>query len=300
MKRLILLIITIIICITFINLFEQKLYSNAIFIATTTSVYNSGLLEYLLPIFESKYNIKVYVIPVGTGRAIEIAKRGSVDLIIVHSKDLEIDFLNSSYGVHRIGIMYNDFIIVGPIEDPANITNLNNVTEAFRRIMIEGSKGNAIFISRADKSGTHVLEMSIWKKLGINPTGNNWYLETGADMGTVLRMANDKKAYTITDRATWLSYELNNLKILVENDIDLINPYSCILVNPEKFPNRNYKGAILLVKWLSSEEGQNLIESYKKNNQSLFIPFARNLEIAHKLGYYNQEEEITWYENFGG
>lgn len=297
MKKLILLAITIIICI---NLFEQQLYSNAIFIATTTSVYNSGLMEYLLPIFESKYNIKVYVIPVGTGRAMEIAKRGSVDLILVHSKDLELDFLNSSYGVHRIGIMYNDFVIVGPMEDPANIVGLNNATEAFRRIAIEGLKGNLTFISRADKSGTHLLELSIWKKLGIDPTNNKWYLEVGADMGTVLRMANDKKAYTITDRATWLSYKLSNLKILVENDPDLINPYSCILVNPEKFPNRNYKGAILLIKWLSSDEGQSLIESFKKNDQSLFIPFARNLDIAHKLGYFNQEEEIIWYENFGG
>lgn len=297
MKKFILIAIIIIFCI---NLFEQQLHSNAIFMATTTSVYNSGLLEYLLPIFESKYNIKVYVIPVGTGRAIEIAKRGSVDLILVHSKDLELDFLNSSYGIHRIGIMYNDFVIVGPIEDPANIAGLNNAIEAFRRIAIEGFKEDVIFISRADKSGTHLLELSIWKKLGINPANNKWYLETGADMGTVLRMANNKKAYTITDRATWLSYELNNLKILVENDSDLMNPYSCILVNPEKFSNRNYKGAILLIKWLSSEEGQSLIESFKKNNQSLFIPFARNLEIAHKLGYFNQEEEIAWYENFGG
>lgn len=298
MKKIILFVIIIFVICT--ALFERQLYSNSIFMATTTSVYNSGLLEHLLPIFESKYGVKVYVIPVGSGRAVEMAKRGSVDLILIHSRDLEMEFLSSSYGVHRIGIMYNDFVIVGPFEDPAKIAGLNNATEAFRRIAIKGFEGDVLFVSRADRSGTHQLELSIWKKLGIDPRNNKWYLETGADMGTVLRMANDKKAYTLTDRATWLSYELNNLKILVENDSDLMNPYSCILVNPEKFPNRNHRGAILLIKWLSSEEGQSLIAAFKKNNQSLFIPFARNLEIAHKLGYFNQENEIAWYENFGG
>lgn len=292
MKKL--LIFTLIAIIIIVNLFERS--SNAIFIATTTSVYNSGILDYLLSNFESKYGIKVYVIPVGSGRAIEIAKRGAVDLILVHSKKLELDFLNSSYGIHRIGIMYNDFIIVGPINDPANISGLNNAIEAFRRIAQEGLKGNAIFISRADRSGTHILELEFWKKLGISPSNSEWYFETGADMGTVLRMADNKHAYTLTDRATWLSFEFKNLKILVEGDENLINPYSCILVNPEIYPNRNFKGAITLVKWLISEEGQSLIASFKKSNQSLFIPFARDIELARKLGYFNQEEEIIWYE----
>ncbi|MCX8169924.1 MAG: substrate-binding domain-containing protein [Candidatus Methanomethyliaceae archaeon] len=293
MKKLLIFTLIALIIIS-INLFEKS--SNSIFIATTTSVYNSGIFDYLLSNFESKYGIKVYVIPVGTGRAIEMAKRGAVDLILVHSKELEFDFLNSSYGVHRIGIMYNDFIIVGPINDPANISDLNNATEAFRRIALEGSKGGAIFISRADRSGTHILELKLWKKLGINPSNSTWYFETGADMGTVLRMADNKHAYTLTDRATWLSFEFKNLRVLVERDKDLINPYSCILVNPEVYPNRNFKGAVMLVKWLISDEGQSLIASFKKFNQSLFIPFARDLDLARKLGYPNQEEEIIWYE----
>ncbi|MEM2961367.1 MAG: substrate-binding domain-containing protein, partial [Candidatus Bathyarchaeia archaeon] len=170
-------------------------------LVTTTSTYDSGMLDYLMPIFESKYNAEVHVISVGTGQAIETARRGDADLVLVHSRQLELEFVNSTYGVHRVGVMYNDFIIIGPTDDPAGVDLLGNATEAFRKIAEEGAKGNATFISRADRSGTHTLELSIWSRLRLTPSKKTqkWYLEAGAGMGTVLRMANEKKGYTLTD-----------------------------------------------------------------------------------------------------
>ncbi|MEM0253176.1 MAG: substrate-binding domain-containing protein [Candidatus Bathyarchaeia archaeon] len=267
-------------------------------LATTTSTYDSGLLEYLMPYFQEKYGIAVHIISVGTGQAIEIARRGDVDLVLVHSTQLELEFVNSGCGVHRIGVMYNDFVIIGPANDPAGISGLKNATEAFRRIAEEGAKNNAKFISRADKSGTHMLELSIWKKLNLRPLNKTWYVEAGSGMGAVLRMANEMNAYTLTDRATWLSFknQLTNLRVLVEDDVVLLNPYAIILVNPEKYPKRNYEGALMLAKWMISEEGQNLIASFKKWGETLFKPMARNIELAHLLGFPEQEKELAWYD----
>ncbi|MBC7113026.1 MAG: substrate-binding domain-containing protein [Candidatus Methanomethyliales bacterium] len=271
-----------------------------VFLATTTSTYDSGLLDYLLPKFESEHGIKVHIISVGTGQAIEAAMRGDVDLILVHSREQELEFVNSTYGIHRVGVMYNEFIIIGPAEDPANIRGLTNATEAFRRIAEGGSKGVTSFISRADKSGTHMVELIIWESLGISPSSRDqkWYLEASAGMGAVLRMANDKRAYTITDKATWLSFksQLTNLRVLVQGDPLLLNPYSVILVNPEKYPQRNFNGAVALVKWMISDEGQNLIGNFTKFGETLFTPIARNYEKAHELGFPDQEEEIAWYD----
>ncbi|MGC8849643.1 MAG: substrate-binding domain-containing protein, partial [Candidatus Bathyarchaeia archaeon] len=219
-----------------------------IVLATTTSTYDSGLLEYLMPYFEAEYNAKVHIISVGTGQAIETAKRGDADLVLAHSRPLELEFVNSGYGVHRVGVMYNDFLIIGPADDPAGINGLDNATEAFHRIAEECIKDNAIFISRADGSGTHMLELTIWNKLRMLPSNKTqrWYIEAGAGMGTVLRMANEKKAYTLADRATWLTFknQLANLRVLVQGDSILLNPYAIILVNPEKHPHRNYRGAL--------------------------------------------------------
>jgi len=301
-SKILIIILTFTIAIISAFIYEQHMFSkkSIIVLATTTSTYDSGLLDYLMPIFQEKYNVEVHIISVGTGQAIEIAKRGDADLVLVHSKQLELEFVNSTYGIHRIGVMYNDFIIIGPAEDPANINGLGNATEAFRRIEENGAKSNAIFISRADKSGTHMLELSIWKKLGLAPSSKNqtWYIEAGAGMGIVLRMANEKKAYTLTDRATWLSFKnkLTNLKVLVEDDVVLLNPYAIILVNPEKYPQRNYKGALMLAKWMISEEGQNIIASFKKEGETLFKPIARNIEMAHMLGFQKQEKELAWYD----
>lgn len=282
--------------------YEQHLsfHRSVIVLATTTSTYDSGLLDYLIPLFQQRYNVRVHVISVGTGQAIEIAKRGDADLVLVHSTQLELEFVGSGYGIHRVGVMYNEFVIIGPVNDPVGIGGLKNATEAFRRIAEEGAKGNVQFISRADKSGTHMMELSLWKKLSLMPSNKNqtWYVETGAGMGTVLRMANEKKAYTLTDRATWLSFksQLTNLKVLVEGDIALLNPYAIILVNPEKYPKRNYEGALALAKWMVSEEGQNLIANFKKNDEIPFKPMARNIELANMLGFPNQEKELAWYD----
>ncbi|MEM3674827.1 MAG: substrate-binding domain-containing protein [Candidatus Methanomethyliaceae archaeon] len=270
-------------------------------LATTTSTYDSGLLEYLIPKFEAEQGISVHIISVGTGQAIEAAKRGDADLVLVHSRQLELDFINSSYGIHRACVMYNDFIIIGPADDPANISGLTNATEAFRRIAEEGNQGRALFISRADRSGTYMVELSIWENLGMVPStiAQRWYLEAGAGMGAVMRMANEKRAYTIADRATWLSFksQLPNLRALVQGDLVLLNPYAIILVNPEKYPQRNFNGAIALAKWMISEEGQSLIAGFKKEGEALFTPIARNYERAHQLGFPNQEEEIAWYDS---
>jgi len=271
-----------------------------IVLATTTSTYDSGLLDYLMPQFQSKYGISVHIISVGTGQAIAIAKNGSADLVLVHSKKYELDFVNSTYGIHRVGVMYNDFIIIGPTSDPARINGLTNATEAFRRIAEAGDAGNAQFISRADKSGTNTFELGVWSKLGMTPSNKTqtWYLEAGASMGTVLRMTNEKKAYTLSDRATWISYrsQLTNLAILVQNEKTLLNPYAVILVNPDKWPQRNYKGALTLAKFMISEEGQTLIANFKKEGETLFTPIARNFAKANSLGFPTQEQEVAWYD----
>jgi len=271
-----------------------------IVLATTTSTYDSGLLDYLMPQFQNQYHIEVRIISVGTGQAIAIAKNGSADLVLVHSKKYELDFINSTYGIHRVGVMYNDFLIIGPTSDPAAINGLTNATEAFRRIAEAGDAGNAQFVSRADKSGTNTFELSVWSKLGITPSNKTqgWYLEAGASMGVVLTMTNEKKAYTLTDRATWIAKrnQLTNLMILVQGEKTLLNPYAVILVNPDKWPQRNYKGALTLAKFMISQEGQTLIENFKKEGETLFTPIARNFDKAHSLGFPTQEQEVQWYD----
>jgi tungstate transport system substrate-binding protein len=270
-------------------------------LSTTTSTYDSGLLDYLLPVFQNKYNVQVNVLSKGTGESIEIAKRGDADVVLVHAQSLEVPFVNEGYGVHRVGVMYNDFIIIGPKEDPAGIAGTTNVTYAFQKIFQTGGRGNAAFISRADKSGTNVMELGIWSIIGIKPSNKTytWYLEAGAGMGTVLRMTNEKKAYTLTDRGTWLAFrdQLTNLQVVTQNDKILLNPYAVIPLNHEKFPQRNYKMAVTFAKFLVSDEGQQLIASYKKGGESLFVPIARNYDMAHKLGFPNQEQETAWYDS---
>jgi tungstate transport system substrate-binding protein len=270
-------------------------------LSTTTSTFDTGLLDYLIPIFETKYNAKVMVLSKGTGESIEIAKRGDADVVLVHARELEEPFVNDGYGVHRVGVMYNDFIIIGPGDDPAGIKGLANASLAFQKIVNTGARDVAVFISRADRSGTNVKELSIWAKIGVKPSNKTftWYLEAGAGMGTVLRMTNEKKAYTLTDRATWLAFkdQLTNLNVLTEKDPDLLNPYAVIPVNPQKYPQRNYKMALAFAKFLISEEEQKLIADYKRGGETLFFPIARNFNRANELGFPNQEKEITWYDS---
>lgn len=270
-------------------------------LSTTTSTYDTGLLDYLLPYFERQYNVKVKVLSLGTGQAIQVAQRGDADVVLVHSITLELPFVNAGYGVHRVGVMYNDFIIIGPKADPAGIAGTTNTSYAFRRILITATAGNATFISRADNSGTNVKELDIWASIGIEPSNKtySWYLAAGAGMGTVLRMTNEKKAYTLTDRGTWLSFrdQLTNLEVMTEGDKILLNPYAVIPVNDTKFPQRNYRMAVSFAKFLISTDGQQLIANYQRANQSLFIPIARNYTAAHSLGFPTQEQEVAWYDS---
>jgi tungstate transport system substrate-binding protein len=242
--------------------------------ASTTSLQNSGLFEYILPVFEKKTSIKVDVVAVGTGAAIEIGKRGDADVVFVHAKELELKALKEGYFVNRHDVMYNDFVVVGPPEDPAGIRKAGSVLEAFR--MIAGKKQP--FVSRGDNSGTHMRERKLWRLSGIDPRGERrWYLEVGQGMAKTLRIASEKQAYTLTDRGTLLSMkDTLRLEILYEGDPELFNQYGVMAVNPERHRHVKYKEAMMFIKWLVSEEGQRVIASFKdKTGRPLFIPNAR-------------------------
>jgi tungstate transport system substrate-binding protein len=247
------------------------LAQQAIRLSTTTSTENSGLLQYLLPKFEAKTNSKVKVISVGTGKALELAKNGDVDVTLVHARALEDKFVAEGHGVNRRDVMYNDFIIVGPESDPAAIKGSKDVLAAMKKIAASGSK----FISRGDNSGTDLMEKAYWKQVGTQPQGAA-YVSAGLGMGEVLNMAAELRAYTLTDRATYITYRARTgLQIAVEGDPKMFNPYGIIAVNPQKSKDLNYKGAMQLVEWITSPEGQNLIASFKVEGQQVFFPSAK-------------------------
>jgi tungstate transport system substrate-binding protein len=240
-------------------------------LSTTTSTENSGLLRYLLPKFEAKTNSKVKVISVGTGKALELAKNGDVDVTLVHARPAEDKFVAEGHGVNRRDVMYNDFIIVGPESDPAAIRGSKDVIAAMKKIAAGGSK----FISRGDNSGTDLMEKAYWKQVGSQPQGAA-YVSAGLGMGEVLNMAAELRAYTLTDRATYIAYRAKTgLQIAVEGDPKMFNPYGIIAVNPQKSKDLNYKGAMQLVEWITSSEGQNLIASFKVEGQQVFFPTAK-------------------------
>jgi len=242
-----------------------------IILATTTSTYDSGLLDQIIPAFEKETGYKVKPIAVGTGEALAMGKRGEADVILVHSREAEDEFVTQGYGTQRRDVMHNDFIVIGPKGDPANIKGLT-AAEAFMAIF----RNEALFISRGDDSGTHKKEIFIWEKMGLNPQGD-WYIECGQGMGETLRIADQKQAYTITDRGTFLAQEENlSLIILVEGDSILFNPYGVICVNPEKFDhiNINYGGASAFANFITSSQGQAIIKNFglDKFGQPLFYP----------------------------
>jgi tungstate transport system substrate-binding protein len=243
--------------------------------ASTTSTQNSGLFDYILPIFEKKTGIKVDVIAVGTGAAIEIGKRGDADVVFVHAKEQELKAVEEGYFVNRRDVMYNDFVIIGPTNDPAKIKGMKSAAEAFKKIAETG----APFVSRGDKSGTNTKELSIWKKAAIEPKGRKWYLEAGQGMEKTQRIANEKRAYTLTDRGTWLATRDKDrleMTIVLEGDPMLFNQYGVMAVNPQKYPDLHYKEAMAFIQWLISREGQEAIASYKdKYGNRLFIPDAK-------------------------
>jgi tungstate transport system substrate-binding protein len=240
-------------------------------LSTTTSTDNSGLLGWLLPVFEAKTNTKVNVISVGTGKALELGKNGDVDVTLVHARAAEDKFVADGWGIDRRDVMYNDFIVAGPSADPARIKGGKDVLAAFRKIAGSGAK----FISRGDNSGTDIMEKAYWKAAGVIPAGTN-YLSAGLGMGEVLNMAAELQAYTLTDRATYGAYKAKTgLEVVVEGDKSMYNPYGIIAVNPAKHPGVNYKGARLLIDWITSGEGQARIAAFKPAGQQLFFPTAK-------------------------
>jgi tungstate transport system substrate-binding protein len=243
--------------------------------ASTTSTQNSGLLDYILPIFEKKTGIKVDVVAVGTGAAIEIGKRGDADVVLVHAKEQELKAVEEGYFVNRHDVMYNDFVIIGPLNDPVKIKGMKSAAEAFRRI----AESAYPFVSRGDKSGTHMKELSIWKKINIDPKGQIWYLEVGQGMAKTQRIANEKQAYTLTDRGTWLATKEKDkleMAIVLEGDPILFNQYGVMAVNPERHKHVQYREAMEFVGWIVSREGQEAIASFKdKYGNQLFIPNAK-------------------------
>jgi len=242
-------------------------------LATTTSTEDSGLLDVLLPEFEKDTNYKVKVIAVGTGQAIEMGEAGDVDVLLVHSRKSEDKFVADGFGVNRLDVMYNDFIIIGPAEDPAGIKGSTDVLKAFAAI----SQKQVAFVSRADDSGTDKKEKGIWEKAEIKPAGT-WYIESGQGMGDTFRIADEKKAYTLIDRATYLALkDKYKLEIMIEGDKSLLNPYGVIPVNPDKFPNVDFEGATKFAEWLTSEKGQKMIGEFgvKEFGQQLFVPDAK-------------------------
>ena len=238
--------------------------------STTTSTDNSGLLRAILPVFEKKYAVRVQVIPVGTGKALKLAENGDVDLTLVHARRAEDAFVAAGHGVNRRDLMYNDFVMVGPGDDPAGIRGLKDVIEAMRRLKQSGVR----FVSRGDDSGTHKMELSYWKLARVEPGGPT-YLSAGQGMGEVLTMSASLRAYTLTDRATYAAYRRRTgLEILVEGDPRLFNPYGIIAVNPDKYPGVNYRGAMNLIDWITSAEGQKLIANFKVEGTQMFFPSA--------------------------
>lgn len=254
---------------------EQKLI-----LATTTSTQDSGLLDVILPVFEQATGIKVDVIAVGTGQALQLGMDGNADVLLVHARAKEDEFMANGHGVRREDVMYNDFVILGPEADPAGIKGMTIVFDAFKKL----AETQSVFISRGDDSGTHTKELSIWKKAGLEPAGD-WYISSGLGMGEVLTMADEQQAYTLSDRATYLARTLEGLSlvVVVEGDTALFNPYGVITVNPEKNEKIQNDLANQFVDWLVSLPTQELIASFGKAEfgQSLFIPDSNAWREAH-------------------
>ena len=244
----------------------------SIVVSSTTSTEQSGLFNYLLPIYKSKSGIDVKVVAVGTGQALDIGRRGDADVVFVHDKPAEEQFVAEGFSGKRYEVMYNDFILIGPKGDPAKIAGGKEIDVAFQRIAAAQSP----FISRGDKSGTNAAELRYWKSAGINPTSGSWYKETGSGMGPALNTASAMNAYILADRGTWLSFKnRGDLIILVQGDPKLFNQYGVMLVNPEKFPQVKKTLGQNFIDWLISKEGQAVIASYKIDGEQLFFPNAK-------------------------
>lgn len=247
----------------------------SIILSTTTSTENSGLLDFILPDFTEKTGIEVKVVAVGTGKALQMGIDGEADVLLVHAKASEEEFVANGHGLERFDVMYNDFVLIGPENDPGNLSEIakGDIVSAFKII----NENQLKFISRGDDSGTHKKELAFWKDAGIEPSGD-WYISTGKGMGDVIQMADEMLGYTLADRATYLSM-MNNigLKVVVEGDSKMFNQYGVIAVNPDKNDKINSEGAQVFINWLLSGETQALIGEFGKEEfeQSLFVPNAK-------------------------
>ena len=250
----------------FIFLIKIALANNYITIASTTSTHDTGLLEYINKEFENKYNIKVRALSLGTGQAIKVAMDGNVEILLVHHKKSELEFMNNGYGILRHDLMYNDFVLIGPKKDKKTCSSIENK-------MIEIKKSKLLFVSRGDESGTHKKEKELWELSNIRvPFEEDWYLSVGQGMGSTLLIANQKNAYTLSDRSTWIAFnKKENLQIVCENLPPLFNQYGIILVSNKINNNLNIEEAKKYIDWITSEEAKKLINNYRVNGKQLFF-----------------------------
>ena len=244
----------------------------SIVVSSTTSTEQSGLFNYMLPIFKMKTGIEVKVVAVGTGQALDIGRRGDADVVFVHDKPAEEKFVEEGFSTKRYEVMYNDFVLIGPKSDPAKIAGGKDIQVALQKI----AAAQAPFVSRADKSGTHAAELRYWKGAGVSVSpGPSWYKETGSGMGPALNTASAMNGYILADRGTWLSFKnRGDLTILVQGDPKLFNQYGVMLVNPAKFPHVKKVQGQEFIDWLISKNGQDVIASYKIDGEQLFFPNA--------------------------
>ena len=245
----------------------------SITVASTTSTQDSGLFGYILPLFKQKTGIEAKVISQGTGQALDTARRGDADVVFVHAKSLEEKFVADGFGVKRLPVMYNDFVLIGPMADPASVKGTKDIAAALKTIKDKGVP----FVSRGDKSGTHTAELNLWKLAGIDIAKDKgaWYREIGQGMGAALNTSSSMGAYVLTDRGTWLSFKnRGDLEIVVEGDARLFNQYGVILVNPDKHAHVKKSEGQAFIDWLVSTEGQTAIAGYKIGGQQLFFPNA--------------------------
>ncbi len=245
----------------------------SIVVSSTTSTEQSGLFNYMLPIFKMKTGIEVKVVAVGTGQALDIGRRGDADVVFVHDNVAEEKFVEEGFSTKRYEVMYNDFVLIGPKSDPAKIAGGKDIQVALQKI----AAAQAPFVSRADKSGTHAAELRYWKGAGISVSpGPSWYKETGSGMGPALNTASAMNGYILADRGTWLSFKnRGDLAILVQGDPKLFNQYGVMLVNPAKFPHVKKVQGQEFINWLISKNGQDVIASYKIDGEQLFFPNAK-------------------------
>lgn len=239
-------------------------------LATTTSTEQSGLLAHMLPVFEKQTGYKVDVVAVGTGASLKIAQNGDCDVVLVHARSLEDQFMKEGWGLERRDVMYNDFVVLGPADDPAGLSKATSAREAFNLL----ASGKAVFVSRGDNSGTHVKEKETWAAAGISPSGS-WYKEAGQGMSQVIIMAGQLDGYTLSDRATWLAVKQTapGLKIVFERDPVLLNPYGIISVNPAKWPHVDVPGGKALLDFFTGDDGRALIKSFRIGGEQCFFLF---------------------------